>query len=78
MEVDRVIRTHVTTGELDAPAELISGQFKRSFDGQAGLNGHADDLGINDGSVPLISVVKGLGEYLTSTEDDTRLKGELW
>lgn len=34
-------------------------------------------LGVNDGSVPLISVVKGLGEYLTSTEDETRLKGEL-
>lgn len=37
----------------------------------------ADGTGINDGSVPLISVVKGLGEYLTSTEDDTRLKGEI-
>jgi hypothetical protein len=35
----------------------------------------ANLAGVNDGSVPLINVVKGLGEYLTSTEDDTRLKG---
>ena len=37
---------------------------------------NADSSGVNDGSVPLINVVKGLGEYLTSTEDDTRLKGK--
>lgn len=35
----------------------------------------ADITGVNDGQVALIEVVKGLGEYLTSTEDDTRLKG---
>jgi DNA repair/transcription protein MET18/MMS19 len=31
--------------------------------------------GVNDSSVPLLDVVKALGEYLTSTEDDVRLKG---
>jgi hypothetical protein len=31
--------------------------------------------GVNDSLVPLLDVVKALGEYLTSTEDDVRLKG---
>ncbi|RXK38054.1 hypothetical protein M231_04724, partial [Tremella mesenterica] len=30
---------------------------------------------INDGSVSFLGVVKALGEYLTATEDDVRLKG---
>ena len=31
--------------------------------------------GVNDGSVPLLEVVKALGEYLVSPDDDLRLKG---
>lgn len=75
MDVNRIIRTQVTTGELAPPTELVNGMSclpklrlqricRRSCPG------------VNDGSVPLINVVKGLGEYLTSTEDDTRLKGQ--
>lgn len=30
MDVNRVIRTHVTTGELEPPAELVSGMFTSS------------------------------------------------
>lgn len=32
--------------------------------------------GVNEGKTPLLDIVKALGEYLTSTEDDVRLKGE--
>jgi hypothetical protein len=32
-------------------------------------------VGVNDGQTPMLVVVKALGEYLTSTEDETRLKG---
>lgn len=32
--------------------------------------------GVNDGSTHLLGIVKALGEYLTSTKDDVRLKGE--
>jgi DNA repair/transcription protein MET18/MMS19 len=31
--------------------------------------------GINTGRVPILDIVKALGEYLTTTEDDVRLKG---
>ncbi|ORY34974.1 Dos2-interacting transcription regulator of RNA-Pol-II-domain-containing protein [Naematelia encephala] len=55
MDVARIVRTHITTAELEPPTELITS--------------------VNDGSTPLLEVVKGLGEYLTSTEDDVRLKG---
>lgn len=33
--------------------------------------------GINDGSVPLLDLVKALGEYLTSTDENVRLQGLL-
>lgn len=32
--------------------------------------------GINDGTTPLLVVVRALGEYLTSSEADLRLKGQ--
>jgi DNA repair/transcription protein MET18/MMS19 len=33
--------------------------------------------GIQDGHVGLLEVVKALGEYITATDDDVRLKGEI-
>jgi DNA repair/transcription protein MET18/MMS19 len=80
MDVSRIIRTQVTTGELAPPAELVTGEcFHQGAAISAisvnNMNG-AYRPGVNDGQVPLIDVVKGLGEYLTSTEDDTRLKGK--
>ncbi|WWD20081.1 hypothetical protein CI109_104555 [Kwoniella shandongensis] len=55
MDVPRLIRTQISTSELNPPQDLIDG--------------------INNGSVALLEIVKALGEYLTSTEDDVRLKG---
>ncbi|WVQ75192.1 hypothetical protein IAR50_004803 [Cryptococcus sp. DSM 104548] len=55
MEVERIVRTHVSTDDLAPPQELV----------------HA----INNGQTQLLQIVKALGEYLTSTEDETRLKG---
>lgn len=72
MEVERVIRTHVTTGELNPPQDLINGTYPHSTRIAGWM---LIRPGIDDGSVQLIGIVKGLGEYLTSTEDDTRLKG---
>ncbi|ORX37979.1 Dos2-interacting transcription regulator of RNA-Pol-II-domain-containing protein [Kockovaella imperatae] len=54
-DVDRICRTHVSTGDLDPPADLL--------------------LALNDGSIILSSVVKALGEFLTSEENAVRLKG---
>ncbi|KAK8849457.1 hypothetical protein IAR55_004790 [Kwoniella newhampshirensis] len=55
MDVSRIIRTHISTAELNPPQELVDG--------------------VSGGSVALLDVVKALGEYLTSTEDEVRLKG---
>ncbi|KAL1408286.1 hypothetical protein Q8F55_005092 [Vanrija albida] len=55
MDVARLVRTHVTSSDLDPSGELVDG--------------------INAGAAQLLDVVKALGEYLTSTEDDVRLKG---
>ena len=33
-------------------------------------------VGVNDGSTPLLGIVKALGQYLTATEDDIRLQGK--
>ncbi|ODO00637.1 DNA repair/transcription protein MET18/MMS19 [Cryptococcus wingfieldii CBS 7118] len=55
MEVERIVRTHVSTDDLTPPQELVQA--------------------INNGQTQLLQIVKALGEYLTSTEDDTRLKG---
>jgi hypothetical protein len=56
MDVQRLVRTSITTGDLSPPQEFVDG--------------------INTGTTPLLDVVKALGEYLTTTEDDVRLKGE--
>jgi DNA repair/transcription protein MET18/MMS19 len=82
MDVPRLIRTHVSTSELEPPQELVKGER-----GQRGSRRYILRLGplvdtsysnpgVNDGSTPLLEVVKALGEYLTSSEDDVRLKGE--
>ncbi|KIR60191.1 DNA repair/transcription protein MET18/MMS19 [Cryptococcus bacillisporus CA1873] len=55
MDVDRLVRTHVSTADLNPSQELVQG--------------------VNSGQIQLLQVVKALGEYLTSTEDDVRLKG---
>lgn len=34
-------------------------------------------VGIQDGHVGLLEVVKALGEYITATDDDVRVKGKL-
>ncbi|WVQ79530.1 hypothetical protein IAT38_001629 [Cryptococcus sp. DSM 104549] len=55
MDVERLVRTQISTSDLAPPQELVQG--------------------VNSGSVGLLNVVKALGEYLTSTEDEVRLKG---
>ncbi|OCF43478.1 DNA repair/transcription protein MET18/MMS19 [Kwoniella heveanensis CBS 569] len=55
MDVPRIVRTQISTSELDPPKELLEG--------------------VNGGQVGLLEVIKALGEYLTSPEDDVRLKG---
>ncbi|WRT69441.1 uncharacterized protein IL334_006427 [Kwoniella shivajii] len=55
MDVPRVVRTHISSSELDPPQDLVDA--------------------VNNGHVGLLEIVKALGEYLTSTEDDVRLKG---
>lgn len=73
MDVSRIVRTQVTTGELDPPADLSTGKDARVH-GQSVQE--ADVKAINDGKSQLLEVVKALGEYLTSTEDGVRLKGK--
>lgn len=34
-------------------------------------------IAVNTGKVGLLEIVKALGEYLTSTEDEVRLKGKI-
>ncbi|WWC65616.1 uncharacterized protein I303_108236 [Kwoniella dejecticola CBS 10117] len=55
MDVARIVRTQISTAELNPPQELVDG--------------------VNNGQVGLLEIVKALGEYLTSTEDEVRLKG---
>ncbi|WVR08275.1 hypothetical protein IAU60_005322 [Kwoniella sp. DSM 27419] len=55
MDVTRIVRTQISTSELDPPKELLDG--------------------VNHGQVGLLEIIKALGEYLTSTEDEVRLKG---
>ncbi|WWD04098.1 hypothetical protein V865_002163 [Kwoniella europaea PYCC6329] len=55
MDVPRIVRTQISTSELNPPQELVEA--------------------VNNGTVGLLEVVKALGEYLTSTEDEVRLKG---
>ncbi|WVF68679.1 hypothetical protein IAT40_003451 [Kwoniella sp. CBS 6097] len=55
MDVPRIVRTQISSSELDPPKELVEG--------------------VNGGQVGLLEVIKALGEYLTSPEDDVRLKG---
>ncbi|EAL20722.1 hypothetical protein CNBE0870 [Cryptococcus deneoformans B-3501A] len=55
MDIERLVRTHVSTADLNPSQELVQG--------------------VNSGQVQLLQVVKALGNYLTSTEDDIRLKG---
>jgi DNA repair/transcription protein MET18/MMS19 len=71
MDLTRIVRTHITTGELNPPAELITCMccFLSS---QRILSSSS---ALDNGAVPLTDVVRALGEYLTSTEDETRLKG---
>ena len=66
------MRTHITTGELSAPTELVEGWF---WTVDACRN--RSSAAINAGSTALSDLVKALGEYLVSQEDETRLKGEL-
>ncbi|WVW86641.1 hypothetical protein I302_108694 [Kwoniella bestiolae CBS 10118] len=55
MDVPRMVRTQISTSELNPPQDLVQG--------------------VNNGSVGLLEIVKALGEYLTSTEDEVRLNG---
>ncbi|WVQ96214.1 hypothetical protein IAU59_003318 [Kwoniella sp. CBS 9459] len=55
MDVSRIVRTQISTSELNPPQDLVES--------------------INGGQVGLLDVIKALGEYLTSPEDDVRLKG---
>jgi hypothetical protein len=71
MSIERLVRTHVTTGELTPPSELIQGGT--SFSHKVNSSPRPE---LDAGTMPLTTVVKALGEYLVSTEDETRLKGD--
>lgn len=70
MDLSRLVRTQITTGELLAPTELVEGAHSACIGSQG-----SSRTAINAGSTPLSDLVKALGEYLVSQEDETRLKG---
>lgn len=71
MDLTRIVRTHITTGELNPPAELITCMCSLLPSQRI----PSSSLALDNGALPLTDVVRALGEYLTSTEDETRLKG---
>jgi DNA repair/transcription protein MET18/MMS19 len=73
MDVPRIVKTQITTGELDPPADLVTGQLNI----HEGIGLDLTYAGINDGKIQMLEVVRALGEYLTSIEDGVRLKGKL-
>ena len=77
MDVERICRTHISsTDELKAPAELVRGGSNLIVISGLVLN-KSQPLAVQDGSVGLLDVVRALGEYITSTEDDVRRKGKV-
>lgn len=73
MDAQRIISTHISlslaaASSSSAPAPLPT----------LATEPPPEELvdGIRQGSIGLLDVVKGLGEYLTSTEDPVRIRGE--
>lgn len=69
-------RTHISSSDdLKAPVELVRGALTATVLSDASSTSHP--IAVQDGSVGLLEVVRALGEYITSTEDDVRRKGKL-
>jgi DNA repair/transcription protein MET18/MMS19 len=80
MDVERVVRTHISSNDSvdEVPQDLLEGVYSRSFPNPQ-ENGADDHLcypqAVRNGQVGLLEIVRALGDYLTSTEDEVRVKG---
>ncbi len=72
--IDRQVRTWVASGQDHEIQETVSGTaLKLLYAFQL-----IPFLAISDGRAALLDVVKALGEYLTSEEDELRTKGVIY
>lgn len=76
MDAQRIISTHVS---LSLAAASASSSATPAALPTLASDPPPEELveGIRQGKIGLLDVVKGLGEYLTSTEDPVRIRGEM-